>query len=205
MAGQKAGRGEQSAKLTRLEDEIMHRFAAGETAVSIYRDLGISKFTFYEWINNEEHPERLKQFYKSRELGAHAMVDDSIALLDDARQEKNLTSAQASIAREQSQSRRWWAARLAAMYRDKVEVNTTIDFGAMHLEALIVSNGPRSQEIENQIQEGNRRRIAAGLELPEAEIEILPVESEATDEFRADRNTTVADKIRVAFEKRNSG
>ena len=99
---------------------------------------------------------------------------------------------------------------MAAMYRDKVEVNTTIDFGAMHLEALIVSNGPRNQKIEDQVQEGNRRRIAAGLALPEAEIleaeiEILPVESEATDEFTTDRDSTVAEKMRAAFEKRNSG
>ena len=96
---------------------------------------------------------------------------------------------------------------LAAMYRDKVEVNTTIDIGQLHLNALIAAGTRPHPEIE-----AKRRadRIAAGLELPEAEIqeaeiEILPDESEVTNEFRADRDSTVADQIRVAFEKRESG
>lgn len=32
MAADRVGRGKQTAKLTEREDEIMHRFAAGETA-----------------------------------------------------------------------------------------------------------------------------------------------------------------------------
>jgi len=95
---------------------------------------------------------------------------------------------------------------LAAMYRDKVEVNTTIDIGQLHLNALKAAGNRPHPEIE-----AKRRadRIAAGLELPkiqEAEIEILPDdESEVANEITIDRDSTVADQIRVAFEKRESG
>lgn len=57
--------------------------------------------------------------------------------------------------------------------------------------------------------------IAAGLALPEAEIEILPDEladmeewdsyESANGEFWADRNTTVAEKLQAALGKRDSG
>lgn len=103
------------------------------------------------------------------------MAEDSIRLLDEAREEGVSSTAEATLAKAQSGSRQWWAAKLnRAKYgegRQATEVRVSIQ--ELHLDALRKAGHrdpakrsyPEPVEAEYEIEgehEGNPRDKIAG-------------------------------------------
>lgn len=147
MAGQPLKRACYAA-LDAREDEIFDRLAGGEFVTRIcedvladpYEEAGQGEpntYLFYSWLDAE--PGRRERFNRVRRSAADAMAEDSVRLLDDAREEGVKSTAEATLARSQSSSRQWLAGKLnRARYGEgkQAGVEVNLSLGELHLEAL---------------------------------------------------------------------
>lgn len=136
------------AALDRNEEEIFERLAAGEFVTNLcrdylqsaYEDAGKGEpnnYTFYSWL--DAAPGRRERFDRVREAAADALAEESVRIVDEAREDGVASTAEATLAKEQGRARRWIASKLnRAKYGDNPNagVNVNLDIGALHLEAL---------------------------------------------------------------------
>lgn len=101
------------------------------------------------------------------------MAEESVRILDEAREEGVRSTAEATLARSQSSSRQWWASKLNrdkyGQGRQGIDVN--INVGELHLDALR--------------KHGNREALEGGepeqLESDPAETRMIEGEYEVVD------------------------
>lgn len=146
MAGQPITRAHY-ARLTKMEDELMDRLAGGAFVTHLCRELGMGSTTFYDWINSD--PERKERFQRVRADSAHAHVEKSFDVLEEAHEEgRALTAAQASVSRARADSHRWVAGKLNSIYSDKVTHEVDVDsFADAFRNMLIEVNKPQAGEL----------------------------------------------------------
>lgn len=160
------------AALDAREEEIFDRLRGGNYVTRIaadvladtYEEAGKdepSTYYFYAWLDAEEG--RRERFDRARRSAADAMAEDSVRLLDDAREEGVRSTAEATLARAQSSSRQWFAGKLnRERYGEgkQAGVEVNLSLGELHLEALKEHGhmGP-DPEKERQLQEADRRAV----------------------------------------------
>lgn len=163
------------AALDAREEEIFDRLRGGHYVVRIaadvladtYEEAGKdepSTYYFYAWLDAEEG--RRERFDRARRIAADAMAEDSVRLLDDAREEGVQSTAEATLARAQSSSRQWFAGKLnRERYGEgkQAGVEVNVNLQELHLEALKEHGQmPRrdpEQEKERQLQEAGLRAV----------------------------------------------
>lgn len=133
--------------LDEREGEVFDRLAAGEYVTELCRDMlqqpyeeagkgEVQSHYLYSWLDAEDG--RRARFDRVRESAADMVAEESVRLLDEAREEGVESTAEASIAREQAKSRQWWASRLnRAKYGDGPGVQVNVSkVEDLHLAAL---------------------------------------------------------------------
>lgn len=129
------------------EEEIFERLASGAFVTELCRDYLAepygeaghgepNTYHFYSWLDAADG--RREHFERVREAAADAVAEESVRILDEAREEGVSSTAEATLARSQSSSRQWWASKLN---RDKYGegrqgVDVNISVGELHLDAL---------------------------------------------------------------------
>lgn len=195
------------AALAPHEDEIFEHLADGSKVQLIaehYSELTgvpISRGLVYAFFHST--PEREEKFKQARKISAGVLVEQSEDILERAALERDLSTAQASIAKERSSTKRWIASRVdRETFGDQqpgVEVNVSI--GQLHLEALRKANA-----------EDHERRLAAEPEhdqIQEAEVlAVLPAETseesvQVPQAARSDFATLFADLIDGSEQQQN--
>lgn len=171
--------------LDQHEEEIFEKLAAGEFVTDLCREYLAEPYeeegrgepanwSFYTWLDDE--PGRRERFDRVRETAADAVAEESIRLLDEAREEGVSSTAEATLAKAQSNSRQWWASKLNQLkYGNRPDVETRVSIGELHLNALrkfgqMPNRVPveEVQEAEYELEEGeNPRDRYAGKSLGE--------------------------------------
>lgn len=179
------------------EDEIFDRLAAGEFVTELCRDYlaepyaaagkdlphNAGNYHLYKWLDAEDG--RRDRFDKVRESAADALAEESVRIVDEAREDGVASTAEATLAKEQGRARRWIASKLnQAKYGDNPNagVNVTVDIADLHLQALKQAGsmehfpGRRGQSPGEQM-EGRHER-----EMLEADAEVVedPADAPAT-------------------------
>lgn len=176
MAGQPLKRA-CSAVLDQHEPEIFQRLASGEFVTDLAREYLADPYAeqgrgepqthyFYAWLDDAEG--RRARFERVREAAADAVAEESIRILDEAREEGVSSTAEATLARSQSSARQWWASKLnRAKYGEgRQEVGVSFDIGELHLDALIQHGSmDRGQAVQGR---GSERIIEGEYEEIEA-------------------------------------
>jgi hypothetical protein len=120
----------------KIAEEILSRYADGETLSAICKDKNMPKRnTVYRW--RQSYPEFGNAYQRAQEGHVDALVDQAGEIVD--------TEQNPQLARVRADHRRWLASKLCRnKYGDKLEVNhkQTIDIGP----ALLAAN-KRMQEI----------------------------------------------------------
>lgn len=171
MAGQPLKRACHVA-LDAREEEVFDRLAAGEYVTAICEDVLTTPYEeagkdepnsyhFYTWLDAAKG--RRDRFERVRRSAADAVAEESVRLLDEAREEGVNSTAEATLARSQSSARQWWASKLNRERfgdgnRPGVDVNLHI--GQLHLEALLEAGHCHRSEKHGELE-------AAGTTLPE--------------------------------------
>ena len=122
----------QQAKLEDVgEEEIMGLIADGETIGTLGKRWGVSRRTFYNWIN-AGGKERREKLNEAKRLAAESLVDDADQKLASA------TVDNIVLVREQAKHLVWKAGKLDRdTWGEKPNaVNVNLDLGALHLDAL---------------------------------------------------------------------
>lgn len=158
------------AVLDEHEAEIFQRLASGEFVTNLCAEYLAEPYAeqdrgepqthyFYAWKNADE--ERRARFERVREAAADAVAEESIRILDEAREEGVSSTAEATLARSQSSARQWWASKLnRAKYGEgRQEVGVSFDIGELHLAALIESGHMEKNPDAVRGQRGSERII----------------------------------------------
>lgn len=132
------------------EDVILARVADGETIGTLGRTYGVSRRTFYNWINAE--PGRRKKLNEAKALAAEKLVEDADRIAEEA------TPLTANVATLQIKQKLFKAGKLAPdEWGEKpAQISVGVNLGDLHLDALR--------------QLGNRKPA----EIPVAEFKELP-------------------------------
>lgn len=136
------------AALDAHEEEVFVRLAAGEYVTTLCAEYLAepyaehserdepSNYYFYSWLDAADG--RRDRFDRVREAAADAVAEESVRILDEAREEGVHSTAEATLARSQSSARQWWASKLnrAKYGAQKQGVDVNISVGELHLDAL---------------------------------------------------------------------
>lgn len=148
MAGQPLKRACHRA-LDAREEEVFDRLAGGEYVTRICEDVLAEPYAeagkdvpnnyhFYTWLDAQEG--RRERYERVRKAAADAVAEESVKLLDDAREEGVSSTAEATLARSQSNARQWWASKLdRERYGEgkQAGVEVSLSIKDLHLEALL--------------------------------------------------------------------
>lgn len=113
------------------EDEIMGLIADGQTIGSLGKRYGVSRRTFYNWINAGGKERRAKiEAAKKEAAESHVDKAEEILLAADP--------ATIQVAKEQANHFRWKATKLDRdTWGEKpANLNVSLDIGSLHLDAL---------------------------------------------------------------------
>lgn len=193
MAGQPLKRACHAA-LDRNEEEIFERLAAGEFVTTLcreylaepYADAGKGEpnnYHFYSWLDAAEG--RRDRFDRVRESAADALAEESVRIVDEAREEGVASTAEATLAKEQGRARRWIASKLNRLkYGDNPNagVNVNLDIGQLHLQALREAGSMELAPSRQRPSPGEQMEARQEREMLEADAEIVeePADAPAT-------------------------
>ena len=112
------------------EDFVFERIMGGASTSDVSRLCDVSRGMFYEWLHKD--PERWGRYMDAREIGAHAMADQALDIVDHS-DIMNIT-----VDRERAKMRTWLAERANKkdFGKDRGDVNLNLNIGDLHLEAL---------------------------------------------------------------------
>lgn len=146
--------------LDEREEDIFDRLAGGEFVTNLcaeflagpYSEAGKDSpnaYHFYAWLDAREG--RRARFERVREAAADAVAEESIRILDEAREQGVSSTAEATLVRAQSNSRQWWASKLnRERYGEgKSGVEVRMSIQEMHLEALQAAGSMRRRQIQD--------------------------------------------------------
>lgn len=102
----------------KLAGEILQRLASGEMLMGILRRKGMpGRSSVYRWM--KEKPDFRDSYARAREIGAHSLVEEGLAILDASTPERvHLDNSRANY-------RRWLAGKMNARYGSKPDVEFT--------------------------------------------------------------------------------
>lgn len=177
MAGQPLKR-QCHALLDENEEEIFNRLSAGEFVTSLCKEYLAPAYEdrekdeapnhwFYSWLDAAEG--RRERFDRVRESAADAMAEESVRILDEAREQGVDSTAEATLARSQSSSRQWLASKYnRPRYGEGpgVQVNVA-SLGDLHLDALQKHGRMTPADEPEQIEEAEYEELEAGESYPD--------------------------------------
>ncbi len=139
--------------------EIVEYIAAGQGLRKFATEHDIAMSSIHDWITRD--PERSQRYDQARRLGAGALVEKSLSVLDEAERNSagDLTSPGVLLAKTKSETLRWIAARLAPKdWGDSVEVRGTLvnfDFRAVleQRESRLLAIAQQGEEKTIQIEQ----------------------------------------------------
>ncbi len=159
-----AGQPKWAAFLARMEDidgiEIVcMSIVAGKKVNAIAKELGTSRTTIYRYINHTA--ENASAYREARRLGAAALAEEGLQLLDDA---DSTSSSAVSKAREQANYRKWLA---GVQNREEFgppqqAALVNVNLGDALLGALQQHGGPPSPQIAEAVVDGECELLAEG-------------------------------------------
>lgn len=104
--------GRPSAYSPKLAREILQRLASGEMLTGILQRKGMpGRSSVYRWM--KEKPDFRDNYARAREIGAHSLVEEGLAILDTS------TPERARLDNSRANYRRWLARKMNAFYGDK--------------------------------------------------------------------------------------
>lgn len=108
---------------------VFEEVAGGRTLKDIAQELGISRQILSTWCNR---PERRDALSRARQEAAGALMDEALAITDSADEDPNVLQK----ARQQTDLRKWLAARLAPQQWGDSGPGVQVSIGQLHLDAL---------------------------------------------------------------------
>jgi AraC-like DNA-binding protein len=127
----------EAAKMS-MADFVYDYVASGKTLVDLADEVGYSRSHISRHLNNI--PEIKEALEKARLEAADALAEQTIKLADDlaARLDRgeDVKNERISVLREQTSSRKWWAATANPGRYGKPDTSITINLGDLHLDAL---------------------------------------------------------------------
>jgi hypothetical protein len=144
-----AGRPQRREMLKKIEDaaeaakmsmaEFVYDYvASGKTLVDLADEVGYSRSHISRHLNSI--PEIKEALEKARLEAADALAEQTIKLADDlaARLDRGeeVKNERIAVLREQTSSRKWWAATANPGRYGKPDTSITINLGDLHLDAL---------------------------------------------------------------------
>jgi AraC-like DNA-binding protein len=127
----------EAAKMS-MADFVYDYVASGKTLVDLADEVGYSRSHISRHLNNI--PEIKAALEKARLEAADALAEQTIKLADDlaARLDRgeDVKNERISVLREQTSSRKWWAATANPGRYGKPDTSITINLGDLHLDAL---------------------------------------------------------------------
>lgn len=126
-------------KLDAASDEIFDAIARCKKYEDIAHDLGVSVRLLYLWLAEDAQRSRRDT---ALQQAANVWLERAADALRSAREDREITPAQASVLREYATHCRWMASKFhRARFGDgpQVHVNAALDLGALHLDALRTS------------------------------------------------------------------
>lgn len=104
--------GRPSAYSPNLAREILQRLASGEMLTGILQRKGMpGRSSVYRWM--KEKPDFRDNYARAREIGAHSLVEEGLAILDAS------TPERARLDNSRANYRRWLAGKMNARYGSK--------------------------------------------------------------------------------------
>lgn len=156
---------------------IVEYVSAGRGLTSFAKENKLSIASLHGWIRAT--PERAEQYDKARLLGADALVEQSVQVLNEAERNANgdLTSPGVLLAKTKSETLRWIAARLAPKsWGDSININAEMTV-RVDLPALLAKREARLQRIDAEVIEGEMTPISAPTRNKRAR-EALPMQTD---------------------------
>ena len=127
----------EAAKMS-MADFVYDYVASGKTLVDLADEVGYSRSHISRHLN--KIPEVKEALEKARLEAADALAEQTIKLADDlaARLDRgeDVKNERISVLREQTSSRKWWAATANPGRYGKPDTSITINLGDLHLDAL---------------------------------------------------------------------
>jgi hypothetical protein len=163
-------------------DEVLTRFASGETLLSISRDPRMpSRSTLYAWATSESTEpdaiELVRRFREAAVQNAMAMADDIVDIADDASLDDDKNSVNVQRAKLKCETRRFLMSRRApALFGEALQIA-----GVPNAPLAIVDGGsPPSLQIARRLA----FLLTMGLHKPQAQ----QIESHTEEEGQHDRD-----------------
>lgn len=104
--------GRPSGYSPKLAREILDRLASGEMLMGILRRKGMpGRASVYRWM--KDRPDFRDNYARAREIGAHALAEEGLAILDAS------TPERAHMDNSRANYRRWLAGKLNARYGNR--------------------------------------------------------------------------------------
>jgi predicted transcriptional regulator len=121
-----------------VTDRILRAVAEAKTLRQIASEYGVSMWTLQKYLMTEVR----EAFADAKRASAEQHIANAVELLEQAAgQAQDLTAAQASIARSRSELQvRMAQVRHRDEYSDKPQLNVSMSFGELFLEALQLAN-----------------------------------------------------------------
>jgi hypothetical protein len=149
------GKGRDAMRAVRtpeVTERILQAVAEAKTLRQIAAEYGVSMWTLQRFLMTEVK----EGFADAKRASAEQHIANAVELLEQAAGEaQDLTAAQASIARSRSELQvRMAQVRNRDEYSDKPQINVSMSFGEMFLEALqLAGQAPRQLESVDQAQD----------------------------------------------------
>jgi deferrochelatase/peroxidase EfeB len=137
-----------------VTDRILQAVAEAKTLRQIAAEYGVSMWTLQRFLMTEVK----EGFADAKRASAEQHIANAVELLEQAAGEaQDLTAAQASIARSRSELQvRMAQVRNRDEYSDKPQLNVSMSFGEMFLEALQLANqAPKELQSGEQVQDAD--------------------------------------------------
>jgi AcrR family transcriptional regulator len=112
------------------EEYVLEAVMGGTSTADVSRICDVSRGMLYEWLHKDET--RWQRYQEAREIGAHAMADEALDIVDRA------TNDTITVDRERAKVRQWLAERANKkdFGKDRGDVNLNLSIGDLHLDAL---------------------------------------------------------------------
>ena len=84
---EKALRG-QSQRLSMVDVfyQVIERMQGGESAMAVLRELKVNRGSFWKWLHHRAPPSMLQRYKAAVQARAHAMVDETVDIADQAKE-----------------------------------------------------------------------------------------------------------------------
>ena len=121
------------------EQWVLDNVMNGVSFAQLAKLADVSRGMLYEWMHKDE--KRWEAYQKARELGAYALAEDALNLVDTA------TPDNISVNRERANMRKWLAERAnrQAFGQPRDQVPLSLNIGQLHLTAIQETEEPRAR------------------------------------------------------------